>query len=91
MRLGKSIDEKTIAKKMIFNALSMEESLAVLLHAEAKIIKKQLKDDNFNYEKINHINKTIKYILFSLTMVDDRIQTGLDLYKKSTSKSDEKT
>jgi len=42
MKLSKNIDEKAIGKRMLLNAIKMEENLTVLLSAEVKILKNVL-------------------------------------------------
>jgi len=67
MAICKNVDEKIIGKKMLLTTIKMEESLAELLRTELKILKKESKKD-YNYEDIQNVNKTMKYILLSLTI-----------------------
>jgi hypothetical protein len=90
MAKSKNIDEKTLGKIMIINALKLEESLADLLRCEARYLRKQIKKNMENHEEIYKINKIGRYLLFSITLIDDRIKTGLDLIEKDASKPDNK-
>lgn len=90
MRLYKDIDEKRIGRKMLLNAVKMEDSLAELLKTEAKLLRR-CAIDGANSEDIQRINKSIRYIIFTMTMVDDRINTGLSLINQSTSEAKEKS
>lgn len=78
MKLYKEIDEKRIGRKMLLNAVKMEESLAELLKSEAKLLRKCTMNGASN-EEIQRTNKIIRYVFFTMTMVDDRIRTGLSL------------
>lgn len=74
----KSIDEKVIGRKMILSAIKMEESLAKVIQVETQLIRKQLKEGN-SQENIININKSIKNVIMSLMILDERIKSGLDL------------
>jgi len=76
----KNIDERIIAKRIIINALRIEESLADILRSEAKILKRKSNIVTSN-EEIQKVNRTIKYILYFLTIIDDRILKSLDILK----------
>jgi hypothetical protein len=74
----KNIDEKTLAKKTMINSLKIEESLADILKSESKLIKSKSNSD-LSIDEIQKVNRTIKYILYYLIIIDDRIQKCLDL------------
>lgn len=90
MKLSKNIDDKTIAKKLLINALKMEESLADLIRIEVKILRKKVNEQN-SYDEIRKINKIVKYTIFSMTLIDDKIQKALELYKINSTDSNDKT
>ncbi len=77
----KSIDEKNIARKIIVNALKIEGSLADILKTESKILKRKAILDT-NADDIQIVNRTIKYVIFYLTIIEDRIQRSMDILKK---------
>jgi hypothetical protein len=83
MKLYKDIDEKKIGRRMLLNAVKMEESLAELLRAEAKILRKSTIEGASN-EDIQRTNRIIRYLFFSMTMIDDRIKTGLSLINQDS-------
>jgi ribosomal protein S13 len=86
MKLYKKIDDNTICKRMLINAIKIEESLSELLIAEAKILRKMSVKD-ISYEELQSINRTIKHIIFSLTLVDEKVQKGLELYQMQKDES----
>lgn len=88
MKTEKSMDEKMIGKRMILNALQIEENLAGLLRSEIKVLRKRT-FAGAGTEDIQKINKMIKYILFSFTLMDDRIKTGIDLMNNISSNKNE--
>jgi hypothetical protein len=82
MKLYRNLDDKLLGKMIILNAIKMEESLAEILKMEVKAIKKQIREDsNSDFENIHKSNKVIKYVLYSMTILDDRIQAGMELLK----------
>lgn len=81
MKMYKDLDNQQVGRMLIRNAINMEDSLAELLRIEVKSVKKRLKDD-YDYEYLQRTNKLIKYILYSMSMLDERIQVGLELIKK---------
>ena len=76
----KSIDEKILARKMILNSLRIEESLVNILKAEVKILKKKSIIDLENIE-LQKLNRIIRYTLYVITILDERIQRGFDMLK----------
>jgi hypothetical protein len=86
MKLYKKLDNKYLGKKMLHDALIIEESLANLLQTEVKMLKKKNTMDN-KPEDVEKLNKLIKYIIFTLTILDDRIKTGLDLMDSDNSEN----
>lgn len=48
------------------------------MRSEAKILRKKCAD-GAEKEDIKRINNMIKYVLFTLTIIDDRIEKGIDL------------
>jgi hypothetical protein len=81
MKNNKNLNDKMIGRMLLLNAIKLEKSLAELLMIEVKSVKRQLKR-NSNIDYVRRTNKIIKYILYSLTMLDDRIQAGLKLLDK---------
>ncbi|MFV0341856.1 MAG: hypothetical protein ACK5JH_03055 [Anaerocolumna sp.] len=74
----KNIDEKSVAKKVILNSLRIEDCLTNLLKIETRFLKNK-SDQDFNYDEIKKIDKSIKYLLYYLIIIDDRIQKCLDI------------
>lgn len=83
MILNKNIDEKLIGKKMILTAIKMEDTLANLLQVEVRILKKKL-TNNCPNDDIQNVNKIIKNIILTLTVLDDRIKNGMELMEKDS-------
>lgn len=77
----KSNDNKDIGKKMILSAIKMEESLSRVIKVETQLIRRQLHEGNSKEELVD-INKTIKNVIMSLMILDERIKTGLHLLDK---------
>lgn len=79
---------------MLYSAVRMEESLAELMKAEARILRKCTATGG-KKEDIQRANRVIRYLLFSMMMIDDRINTGLSLISQASSgkkdKSSDKT
>lgn len=81
--LGNNIDEKMIAKKIIMNSLKIEESLIGVLKAETRILNRK-KNENIDYYELEKINRTIKYTIYIVTSLDERIQKALDILRDKT-------
>jgi hypothetical protein len=62
----------------MIKSLKIEESLAEILKSESKLIKSKSNTD-LSIDEIQKVNRTIKYILYYLIIIDDRIQKCLDL------------
>lgn len=75
----KILDDKTVAKRTIMNSLKIEESLASLLRIETKLLKRNIDIPN---EEVKKINKTIKYLIYYLILIDDRIEKCFDIIEK---------
>lgn len=78
MKTNNTDDDKIIARKIILSTLKMESSLANVLKAEIKIIKKML-DRNADYYDIKKSNDSIRQILHAIHIIDDRIQKCIDI------------
>jgi hypothetical protein len=89
MGFFKDMDEKKIGRRMLLSAVKMEDSLAELLKAEAKILRKSTLEGASN-EDIQRTNRVIRYLFFSLTMIDDRIKTGLSLMSHDAPEGNDK-
>lgn len=87
MRISKNMDHEYIGKRMLLSAIKIEESLAELLCVEIKILRKQIGIGG-SYDEYKNVNKIIKYLIFSLSIVDDRIQERMD-YEIRTRNKDE--
>lgn len=83
--LGKNIDEKILAKKLIMDSLKIEESLVNILKLEVKVFNKKL-NDNIEYSELEKLNKTLKHIIYVITILDDRIQKGFDILNNNSEK-----
>lgn len=75
----KILDDKTVAKRTIMNSLKIEESLASLLRIETKLLKRNIDIPN---EEVKKINKTIKYLIYYLILIDDRIEKCFNIIEK---------
>lgn len=78
MKGNKYLDQKALGKKIVLSAIKIEESLAVLLRSEAKVLRKCCLN-RVEVDDIKRANRMIKYVLFTLTIIDDRIEKGLDM------------
>jgi hypothetical protein len=78
----KNPDDKTIAKKTIMNSLKIEDSIANLLKTETKLLKKKSNTD-LTLDEIIKINKLIKYLIYYLMLIDDRIQDSFNIIKNN--------
>lgn len=74
-----TIDNTLLGKKMIETALNLDESLVELLKTEIRRLKLLTKNDNA-LEEIQKTNNLIKSIIIAITLTDEKIKTGLDLY-----------
>ena len=88
--LSKKIDEKAIATKLIMSSLKLEESLINILKAVVKIFNKKNKTTIKDSELLK-INKTLKYIIYAIFILDDRIQKGFDILYICKEKDENKT
>lgn len=75
----KILDDKTVARRTIMNCLKIEESLASLLRIETKVLRRNIDVTN---EEIKKTNKTIKYLIYYLILIDDRIEKCFDIIEK---------
>lgn len=80
--VNKTIDEKEIAKKLIIDSLKMEESLISVLKTEVKMLNKKI-NDNVDYAELQKLNKTLRHIIYVITILDDRIDKGLEILNNS--------
>ena len=80
--VNKTIDEKEIAKKLIIDSLKMEESLISVLKTEVKMLNKKM-NDNVDYAELQKLNKTLRHIIYVITILDDRIDKGLEILNNS--------
>jgi hypothetical protein len=79
----KGINNNLIAKKMIEAAVSLDESLVEILRIEVKRLKQLLKGSS-NIEELQRTNNLIKTIIMALTITDEKIKTGIELYDGSS-------
>lgn len=86
--MNKVVNKKALGKKIILSALKIEESLADIMRLEAKILRKKCVNGAEN-EDIKRINNMIKNVLFTLTIIDDRIEKGFDLMNDNISEENE--
>lgn len=82
----KGISEKGIGKMMILEAIKLEESMVDLLRVETRLLKRHLIKD-YSRADIIKFNKIMKYLMFSIMILDERIRAGIELIEKDT-KSD---
>lgn len=75
-------EDRQIGYKLLFNAIKMESSLAELLRVETKIVKRRLKMSGNNLEDIKVNRRNLRYILYMLTILDNRIEAGMKLIGK---------
>lgn len=83
--LNKNIDDRTIGIKILSSAIKMETILIDILRLETRILKKHNQEESIN-DDIKNMNRIIKYTLYSLTLIDDRIKLGIDLIKDANCK-----
>lgn len=80
--LCRIIDERVIAKRRIANSLKIEEGLVNLLRNEVKILNRKSNDD-IDYCELQKIHKTLRYIIYAISVLDERVQKSLDILKKT--------
>lgn len=64
------------------HSLHNPESLADVIKAEAKLIRKKSMKC-LGGKELQEVNKTIKYVIFLLMILDERVEKGLDRLEKS--------
>jgi len=74
----REINASFIGKKIIENAVKLDESLVDILKIEVRRLKQSIKSNN-NLDELQRTNNLIKNIIIALTITDERIQTGIDL------------
>ena len=79
----KYVSNELIGKKMIENAVNLDESLAEILKVEVRRLKQLIKI-NTAPEELLRTNHLIKNIIIALTITDEKIKTGIDLCFGST-------
>jgi hypothetical protein len=72
-------DNILLGKRMIETAVNLDESLVDLLKIEIKRLKQLLRND-VAYEELHKTNNLVKNIIILITLTDEKIKTGLDLY-----------
>ena len=85
--LSKNIDEKAIATKLIMSSLKLEECLINILKAVVKIINKK-NNTTIKVSDLHKLNRTLKYIIYAIIILDDRIQKGFDILYISKEKDE---
>lgn len=75
-------DEVLLGKKIVETAIKMDESLADLLKIEIKRLR-QIPTTTGDYEEMHHIMKLVRSIIIAITLTDEKIRNGLDLYRNS--------
>lgn len=78
---------KLIGKKMIENAINLDESLAEILRLEVRKLKILMKTAN-SPEELLKTNNMIKNIIIALTLTEEKIKMGIDLCCSDTYKCD---
>lgn len=81
----KNLCNKMIGKKMIENAINLDESLAEILKVEVKKLKQLAKTTN-TPEELLKTNNIIKNIIIALTLTEEKIKMGIDLCFSDTDK-----
>lgn len=72
-------DNTLLGKRMIEIAVNLEESLVDLLKLEIRRLK-QLTRNNIALDELQKTNTLVKNIIILITLTDEKIKTGLDLY-----------
>lgn len=72
-------DNVMIGKRMIKTALDLDESLSELLKVEVRRLK-QLAKDKTTFEDIQRTNNLIRNVIIAITLTEEIIKTGLELY-----------
>ncbi|HWR19665.1 MAG TPA: hypothetical protein VN608_08580 [Clostridia bacterium] len=75
-----SIDNASLGKSLILDAVNMDEALAELLKVEVKRLKKLVKEDAF-FEEAQKTHTLLRYIIMALTLTDEKINVGINLCK----------
>lgn len=70
---------KLIGKRIIDSAINLDEVLTEILKKEAKVLTVGTKG-GASPEELLKINSLIRNIIMALTLTDDRIKTGINLY-----------
>lgn len=81
----KNLCNKMIGRKMIENAINLDESLAEILKVEVKKLKQLAKTTN-TPEELLRTNNLIKNIIIALTLTEEKIRMGIDLCFSDTDK-----
>lgn len=77
-----NISNRLIAKKMIDTAINLDGVLVEILRIEVKKLKQFEQKDNA-IEELQRTNNLIKNVIMALTLSDEKIRTGIDLYHMS--------
>jgi hypothetical protein len=75
-----SINNASLGKALILDAVHVDEALAELLKVEIKRLKKLVKEDAF-FEEAQKTHTLVRYIIMALTLTDEKINTGVNLCK----------
>lgn len=70
---------RLIGIKIIESAIALDDALVEILIKESKILKVGTKN-GISPEDLSRINTLIRNIIMVLTLTDDRIKTGINLY-----------
>lgn len=79
---NKNADKLLLGKRMIETAINLDESLVDLLKIETRRLKQIIKEKN-NFEEVQKTIKLVRNIIIVLTLTDEKIKTGLELYHES--------
>lgn len=83
MSIKKNPNQEILGKMLIANTLKIEEELAGLIKLEVKAAKKRLRE-GYGAKEIQKSDKTIRYIIYALITLDNRIDAGMELIRSKT-------
>ncbi len=75
-----SMNNTSLGKTLILAAINLDEALAELLKLEIRRLKQLLREDSY-LEEVQKTHNLIRYIIMALTLTDEKINTGMILYK----------
>lgn len=77
-----AMDLMQVGKRMVETAIDLEESLAELLRTEVRRLRLLIKSENA-LEQVHSANTLVRTIIMTITLTEERIRTGLELYLKN--------